>query len=243
MEGEGLSTNELYFAAGRVCDSWKPRACVCLPSHWQMREINSVSFFPSFPRAAPPVSFSPSMSPLSFSSQICRFCSVTGPPPSRASAWSAMHYPSLLHFVLSSSPRVAATCERHAHAATIPLALIFQRRHSVRRWPCHRLLPGEDSDPGSARPYPPTSPPGRAEAHSADLGAELALCLPLPGVPPRPPSHPHRHQRRWRCVCVCVSGVDRRKQKQVRGRRRGDGNKMSCRDAERGCVGGLWGAD
>lgn len=126
-----------------------------------------------------------------------------------------MHYPSPFHFVHSTSLQVAATYERHrltlthtdthAHTLTaIPLALIFQQRHSIRRRPCHRLLP-RDPDPRSARlvftlQHHHQDVGGK---HSADLEAELALCPPFPGAPPcppppSPPSHPHHHRCR-RC--------------------------------------------
>lgn len=79
----------------------------------------------------------------------------------RAIVWSAMHYPSAaplcsLHSA-SSSCNSCVSRSRFAHAssrscsgaAAVPLALIFQQRHSIRRRPCHRLLP-EDPDPSSA---------------------------------------------------------------------------------------------
>lgn len=72
-----------------------------------------------------------------------------------------MHYPSAaplcsLHSA-SSSCNSCVSRSRFAHAssrscsggAAVPLALIFQQRHSIRRRPCHRLLP-EDPDPSSA---------------------------------------------------------------------------------------------
>lgn len=175
-----------------------------------------------------------------------------------------MHYPSPFHFVHSTSLQVAATYERHrltlthtdthAHTLTaIPLALIFQQRHSIRRRPCHRLLP-RDPDPRSARlvftlQHHHQDVGGK---HSADLEAELALCPPFPGAPPAPrppaisppspplPPLPSRGRSRRK-----GGRMDGRMPRQVRGRGRGNGNKMSRRerDTERGCVGGLWGAD
>lgn len=133
----------------------------------------------------------------------------------------------------------------HAHSVTIPLALIFQQRHSIRQRPCHRLLPG-DPDPGSPRLVFTLQHHHQDRGkHSADLKAELALCPPFPGAPSPPfhqlPSYPLHHP----CCCCHLKGgaggvVDGR----MLG---GNGNKRSKRererDTERGCVGGLWGAD
>lgn len=74
----------------------------------------------------------------------------------------------------------------HARLATVPLALIFQRRHSVRQQPCHCPFPGGRAGCGS-QISPLTFPPHRRDTgkHSNDLKVKLLLpCPPFPGGSP-----------------------------------------------------------
>lgn len=130
-----------------------------------------------------------------------------------AIVWSALHYPSAapLCSLRSASSSYDSCVSRFAHAssrycsaavaaaaAAVPLALIFQQRHSIRRRPCHRLLP-EDPHPRlscrsnvnakaargrglSLRPWrspsllrPPRLSPADSQHASAPITANLAV--------------------------------------------------------------------
>lgn len=114
-----------------------------------------------------------------------------------------MHYPSPFHFVHSTSLQVAATYEQHtltlththththmqARSTTIPLALIFQQRHSIRQRPCHRLLP-RDTDPRSAR-LVLTLQHHHQDGESTQLTSKLSYAVPnIPRSPLLPIPHP-----------------------------------------------------
>lgn len=122
-----------------------------------------------------------------------------------AVVWSALHYPSAaplcsLHSA-SSSCDSCVSRSRFAHAssrscsaaAAVPLSLIFQQRHSIRRRPCHRLLP-EDPHPRSAPAClaAPTSTLRRrgVEASPCDLGGRHPSSDPPDRLPTRlTPNH------------------------------------------------------
>ncbi|KAK5888705.1 hypothetical protein CesoFtcFv8_014769 [Champsocephalus esox] len=146
-----------------------------------------------------------------------------------------------------------------ACSSTVPLALIFQQRHSIRQWPCHCPFP-RDTDPVSAWRVPPLAHHHwDGGKHSADLGAELAFVPSIPRSLPEithplvPPHHiaadlPSRGRSRERGRGD-REGWKERRAGECRGKSvgggRGNGNKMSRGegDRQRGCVGGLRGAD
>ena len=112
-----------------------------------------------------------------------------------------------------------------ARSATIPLALIFQQRHSIRQWPCHRLLP-RDADPRSARLVLTLQHPHQDGGESTQLTSKLSSrCAqrsqesPLP----HPPVNP---------TTAAAAAISREEQEEGNGRRRGARRRGERRNAE-----------
>lgn len=143
-----------------------------------------------------------SVSSFIFPTQIYKFCSVPAQLslPCRCLECNALsisiplcslHFNSSSYNLWATYPHANTHMHTHAQSVTIPLALIFQQRHSIRQWPCHRLLPG-DPDPGSPRLVFTLQHHHQDRGkHSADLKAELALCQPFPGAPFPPSTNSH----------------------------------------------------
>jgi len=206
-EGEGLILSMYPLTSCIVLQAicmiaWSCCVCVCVcvssvcvPTYWQLRDLNSLSFFLIFMCDSPillssshfvsrflsflPTSLSDLLSPSSFPFlplplvfSFLLLPSIVFPLSDVGFAlfWPKLSLPShcfecdalsisiplcSLHFTSSScnlwatQAHAGAQAHMQASGATIPLALIFQQRHSVCQQPCHRLLPG-DADPRSA---------------------------------------------------------------------------------------------